>query len=244
MRKGTRTLWASLGVTALALLLLAPSAMAREFKVKIVNLTDGQPLTPPVIATHRGRHQVFDVGQPASVGVREIAENGNSAPLLAQLEADPFNRVKDFKESSAGPLAPEGTPGSAMFDDRVKLRIQGRAHDRLSWVSMLICTNDGFTGVDGLRLPKHVGDRTRARTNGYDSHTELNTEDYADIVPPCQGLIGDTSGEPGTGVSDPAIAEGGVIAHHEGIDGTLDDLDSGIHGWTDPVAKIKVKRIG
>jgi len=244
MRKGTRTLWASLGVTALALLLLAPSAMAREFKVKIVNLTDGQPLTPPVIATHRGRHEVFEVGQPASVGVREIAENGNSAPLLAQLAADPFDRVTDFEESSAGPLVPEGTPGSAMFDDRVTLRIRGRAHDRLSWVSMLICTNDGFTGVDSLRLPQDLGDRTRARTNGYDSHTEVNTEDYADIVPPCQGLIGDTSGEPGTGVSDPTLAEGGVIAHHEGIDGTLDDLDAAIHGWTDPVARIRVERIG
>lgn len=242
MRKGTRTLAASLGVTALALLLLAPSAMAREFKVRIVNLTGGQPLTPPVIATHRGRHQVFEVGQPASVGVREIAENGNGAPLLAQLEADPFDRVTDFEESTAGPLVPQGTPGSAMFDDRVKLRIRGRANGRLSWVSMLICTNDGFTGVDSLRLPQQVGDRTRARTNGYDSHTELNTENYADIVPPCQGLIGDSSGEPGTGVSDPAIAEGGVIAHHEGIDGAVDDLDAAIHGWTDPVARISVKR--
>jgi hypothetical protein len=244
MRKGICGLWASLGVAALALLLLAPAAMAREFKVKIVDLTEGQPLTPPVIATHRGRHEVFDVGQPASVGVREIAENGNSAPLLAQLEADPFDRVTDFEESGAGPLVPEGTPGSAMFADDVKLRIRGHARDRLSWVSMLICTNDGFTGVDGLRLPKHLGDRTHAHTNGYDAHTEMNTEDYADIVPPCQGLIGDTSGEPGTGVSDPAVAEGGVIAHHEGIDGTLDDLDAEIHGWTDPVAKIKVKRVG
>jgi hypothetical protein len=244
MRKGTRTLWASLGVTALAVLLLAPSAMAREYKVKILNLTDGQPLTPPVIATHRGRHEVFEVGQPASVGVREIAENGNSAPLLAQLEADPFNRVTDFDESGAGPLVPDGTPGSAMFDDRVTMMIRGKARDRLSWVSMLICTNDGFTGVDGLRLPQGMNDRRRARTNGYDSHTEVNTEDYADIVPPCQGLIGDSSGEPGTAVSDPALAEGGVIAHHEGIDGTIDDLDAAIHGWTDPVARIKVERTG
>jgi hypothetical protein len=26
--------------------------------------------------------------------------------------------------------------------------------NRLSWASMLICTNDGFRGVSGLRLPK------------------------------------------------------------------------------------------
>jgi hypothetical protein len=244
MLRRTRALGAALGAAGLAVLLLAPAAPAREYEVTIANLTSGQPLTPPVIATHRGRHEVFEVGQPASVGVREIAENGNSAPLLAQLEADPFNRVSDFDESDMGPLVPEGTPGAMMFDDRVTMTITGRARDRLSWVSMLICTNDGFTGVDSLRLPDRVGDRTRARTNGYDAHTELNTEDYADIVPPCQSLIGDSSGEPGTTVSDPALAEGGVIAHHEGIDGALDDLDVAIHGWTDPVARIRIERTG
>jgi hypothetical protein len=244
METRTRALSASLAATALGVLLLAPSAMAREFEVTITNLTAGQPLTPPVIATHRGQHEVFEVGQPASVGVREIAENGNSAPLLAQLAADPFNRVSAFAESGDGPLVPEGTPGSTMFGDEVTMTIRGKARDRLSWVSMLICTNDGLTGVDSLRLPQDVGKPTLAQTNGYDAHTEVNTEDYADIVPPCQGLIGDSSGEPGTGVSNPALAEGGVIAHHDGIDGTLDDLDSEIHGWTDPVARIEVERIG
>jgi Spondin_N len=243
---GTRTkaLAAGLAATAIGVLLLAPSAMARDFEVKITNLTPGQPLTPPLIATHRGRDQLFDVGQPASVGVREIAENGNSAPLLAQLGADPFNRVSAFAESADGPLVTEGTPGSAMFADEVTMTIRGKSRDRISWVSMLICTNDGFTGVDGLRLPHKVGKSTRARTDGYDAHTEANTEDYADIVPPCQGLVGDSSGEPGTGSSNPALAEGGVIAHHGGIDGTLGDLDAAIHGWTDPVARIRVERIG
>jgi len=240
----TRALAAALATTALGVLLLAPSAMAREFEVTVTNLTEGQPLTPPVIASHRGRHQVFEVGQPASVGVREIAENGNSAPLLAQLAADPFDRITAFAESGGGPLVPAGTPGSAMFADKVTMTIRGKARDRLSWVSMLICTNDGMTGVDSLRLPQKRGKPTRARTDGYDAHTEVNTEDYADIVPPCQALIGDTSGEPGTGVSNPALAEGGVISHHDGIDGTLDDLDAGIHGWSDPVARIRVERIG
>ena len=26
--------------------------------------------------------------------------------------------------------------------------------------------------------------------NAYDAGTEMNTEDFADMVPPCQGLIG------------------------------------------------------
>jgi hypothetical protein len=118
-----------------------------------------------------------------------------------------------------------------------------RGFRHLSWVSMLICTNDGFTGLNGLELPKKVGRSVRVTTNGYDSHTEQNTEDFANIVPPCQGLIGVSSGEPGTGVSDPALAEGGVIADHEGIKGGS-DLSPAVHGWTNPVAEVTVKAIG
>jgi hypothetical protein len=245
MSKRFQIMFSVVSAAILALAFAAP-ASARTYRVKITDLTDGQPLTPPVVATHRGRHAIFEVGQPASVGVREIAENGNNAPLLAQLGADPFHQISHFQQAGDGPLVPEGKPGSAMFDDRVSFTIEGgrRAH-RLSFISMLICTNDGFTGADSLGLPGAIGEVTRASTNGYDAHTEKNTEDYADIVPPCQSLIGDDAGEsdPGTGVSNPALAEGGVISHHAGIQG-VDDLDPAIHGWTDPVARIKVKRTG
>lgn len=233
------------GLTAgFAALMLAPSALAREYEVTITNLTSGQPLTPPVVATHRARHAIFDVGRPASVGVREIAENGNSAPLLAFLEADPLNQFSDFAESTTGPLVPPGVPGDAMFDQSATLTVTGEKRaKRLSFVSMLICTNDGFTGADGLKLPGKVGRSKTTQTNAYDAFTEINTEDYAHIVPPCQGLIGDSSGEPGTGVSDPALAEGGVIEHHGGIGGGS-DLKPETHGWTDPVAQIRVERTG
>ena len=230
-------------VAGIASLSLAPSAMGRDYEVTIENLTSGQPLTPPVVATHRGRHAVFEVGQPASVGVREIAENGNSKPLLAFLQADPLNQFDAFAESTTGPLVPPGVPGDEMFGQSAMLTLEGVNARRLSFVTMLICTNDGFTGADSLMLPGKVGKSVTQETNGYDAGTEVNTEDYADIVPPCQGLIGDSSGEPGTGVSDPTLAEGDVIRHHPGIQGGS-DLEPGIHGWEDPVARITVGRTG
>jgi hypothetical protein len=243
MPKRFAVLLTVLPAMALALLFAAP-AFGRSYDVTIRDLTDGQPLTPPVVATHAGKHPIFEVGQPASVGVREIAENGNNAPLLAQLDADPFDQISRFKQAGDGPLVPAGKPGSAMFDDRVSFTINAsrKAH-RLSFVSMLVCTNDGFTGIDSVKLPEAKGDKVSKATKGYDAHTERNTEDYADIVPPCQSLIGDDAGEndAGTGVSNPALAEGGVIRHHQGIQGT-DDLDPAIHGWTDPVARIKIER--
>jgi hypothetical protein len=222
---------------------------ASSYRVTIRNLTSGQPLSPPVVATHRRDDQLFEVGAPASVGVREIAENGNNAPILAFLEADPFGTISDF-DSSSVPLFPEGTPGGVQdppsppeFPDEVTLTLTAEKHARhLSVVTMLVCTNDGFTGVNSLTLPKKPGHSVTVRTNAYDAHTEVNDEDLAHIVPPCQ-LIGVSSGEPGMDVSNPALAEGGVIAHHEGIKGGGDLLPS-VHGWTEPVAEIKVTAVG
>jgi hypothetical protein len=239
---------AAVGVGALA---LAPAAMADDdgdrYRVTIKNLTRGQAFSPPVVALHDGKDQLFEVGQPASVGIREIAENGNNAPLLAFLAADPFDRIGAFLGGSA-PLVPTGRfggvqdpPAGPEFPDVATFTIEADDDaSRLSFATMLICTNDGFTGVNGLKLPRKEGRSVSAYTAGYDAHTEQNTQDFAHIVPPCQLLIGGAVNEPGQEVSNPALAEGGVITHHAGIQNGVGDLSPSVHGWTNPVAKVKV----
>ncbi len=221
----------------------AQAASTATYRVTITALIPGQPLTPPVVATHTRAITVFRIGTPASFEVKEIAENGNTGPLASALDAE--TGVADVFSGSA-PLVAPGVPGASSFPDTVTFTLQtGLGARFLSWESMLICTNDGFTGVSGLRLPPLVGTPVTLGTLGYDAGTEINTEDFADIVPPCQGLVGVSSGEPGTATSDPALAEGGVIHHHEGIAG-IADLVPSIHGWdTDaPVATITVERVG
>ncbi|MGQ0847951.1 MAG: spondin domain-containing protein [Actinomycetota bacterium] len=112
----------------------------------------------------------------------------------------------------------------------------------LSWVSMLICTNDGFTGLDSVPLPARIGETEMRFTVGYDAGTELNTEAWADLVPPCAELTG-FGNQGGTGVSNPALAEGAVIAMHPGIAGT-GNLVRAVHGWVNPVASVTITRIG
>ncbi len=213
---------------------------ASQYEVVIEDLTGGQPLTPPLVAVHDRQTHLFSLGESASLGLQEIAENGNLGPMLDDLMANPNVAAM---VTATQPLAPEGTPGGAMFDDSVTLTIIAPVSvRRLSFVSMLICTNDGFTGVDGLRLPWRFNHPVVMETAGYDAGTEINTEDFADIVPPCQELIGVTSDDPGTGVTNPALAEGGVVAHHAGIQGGVDLLPD-VHGWSDPVARITVTRV-
>jgi hypothetical protein len=45
----------------------------------------------------------------------------------------------------------------------------------------------------------------------------------------------------GTGMSDPDLAEGGVVASHPGVVGGADLLPD-LHGWNDPVATIVISR--
>jgi hypothetical protein len=243
-RKGLAAVAATATAAALAASPAAEARQAVNFDVTFTDLTSGQPLTPAVAATHRGNKELFKVGKAASFGLKEIAENGNNGPLIARLGSD--DDVADVVEAPGGPLVPAGKPGSAMFDDTTTFTITASGGARhLSLAAMLICTNDGFTGVNALQLPSRVGESVTVETLGYDAGTELNTEDFADIVPPCQGLIGVSSGEPGSGSSNPALAEGGVIHHHAGIVGSADLVPS-IHGWdiSAPVATITVTATG
>lgn len=223
----------------------------RDYEVTVFNLTRGQPFSPPVIATHRGEGRVWQLAEPAGLEVKEIAENGNNAPLLDKLRNQRNSgSVFDYQQAAStamapGPLVPSGRPGSATFPDRVKVRIRGsRRNNRISWVSMLVCSNDGFTGVNGAKLPSKRGKRVIYNTNGYETQTERNTEDFADIMPPCQGLIGvrPADGAAGTAQSNPALAESGSVIISGGIVGN-NELDRAQFGWANPVGKIMIKRV-
>jgi hypothetical protein len=235
-------------VAALALSALAPAAVAaaaadraggpplRTYEITIDNLTVGQWFTPAVVGTHRRAVDVFEVGAPASFEVKEVAENGNLEPLVTALSAEKHVSDVVVAASPSGP-PPIAPGGSVTFEI-----VAGPGARVLSWVSMLICTNDGFTGLDSIALPQVRGTSVSLDAVAYDAGTELNTERFADLVPPCPQLTG-FGDQGGTGSSDPALAEGGVVRHHGGITGDH-DLVPAVHGWTGPVASVEVTRVG
>jgi hypothetical protein len=102
---------------------------------------------------------------------------------------------------------------------------------------MLVCTNDGFGGIDGKRLPRWIGESSTVYAGAYDAGTEFNTELTADLVPPCDGDL-----STGTGESNPLLAEGGVIRRHGGITGA-GDLGA-VYDWIDPVIRVTITRTG
>jgi hypothetical protein len=105
----------------------------------------------------------------------------------------------------------------------------------LSFASMLICTNDGFSGVNSLHLPDQVGETVKVNLAAYDAGTEANTERFADIVPPCKPLILGAS----SGSINKHVPEFGEVALHPGITG-VGDLNPAVFGWTNPVLRVEV----
>ena len=114
-------------VTLLVLLVSATASAAhhgpRTYEVTIRNLTGGQPLTPPLLATHDRHFDLFQVGHSANEGIQQLAENGNLAPALALLNSSAH--VADVVVADV-PLVPAGTPGSATFPDTVTVTIQAQ----------------------------------------------------------------------------------------------------------------------
>ena len=237
----TQKFISTLAIVGIASIFIVPvTAKAddgKTYKVTISNLTPGQPFTPPVLVTHSDKTGIFTVGEAASSEIQAIAENGNGGPLLAALGVD-----VEVHEVVAGmvPLVPANNPGGTGFasSETFMITTKGKAKF-LSFASMLICTNDGFTGLDSIKLPKK---KMTVFSVAYDARTETNTEDFADMVPPCQGLIGVSSGDSGTGTTDPMLEEDGVVIPHVGIIGG-DDLLPAVHGWGDPVAMIEIEKM-
>lgn len=216
---------------------LARSEGGKTYKVTITNLTAGQPFTPPLLVTHSKGTEIFGVGDAASEEIQALAENGNAAPLLSMLGEDA--NVHQVVTGMA-PLLPANDPGQTGFGSSATFEITTHGRARyLSFASMLICTNDGFTGLNSVSLPSR---RRTVYSAAYDARTESNTEDFADMVPPCQGLIGISSDDEGTGMTNPLLAEDGIIIPHVGIFGGI-DLFPEVHGWGDPVAKIVIERV-
>jgi hypothetical protein len=195
-------------------------ARAKQYRVTVENLTPAgsQPLSPPLLVVHANRADVWSVGDIASHGVAAIAEDANNSVLESALTGFPGVRSVS---TGAGDAIPPGGSGSYMVET------EGR-YNRLTLLTMLVNTNDAFTGLDSLRLDSR---RTTLRTAAYDAGSEKNNQLRSHIPGPCCG---------NPFVRDP---EGRVIGMHEGIVANRGDLDPAVYGWTDPVARITIERV-
>lgn len=190
------------------------------YEVTIVNLTKGQPLTPPVIAVHAPKHKILEAGHPASYGISALARDGVTDLFQNELMAD-----MQVVRSVVG-------NGVILPGQKQKLTVEANNPTfKFSFFSMLARTNDAISVAQSLPINIAKGQKAVYFAHTYDAGVEDNTELCSDIpAPPCNSpMQGQSTGE-------------GFVRPHEGVLG-IGDLTKERDTFANVTAKIVIKRL-
>ena len=191
-----------------------------EYEVEVTNLTNFQPLSPVGIVLHEDQ-SFFKVGETASLALEKLAEGGDNSELLA---------LGKTSSSTDAPILPGET---AVLNIRKKFR-----ESKLSVFSMLVNTNDAFTGVNAHELGSmEVGETVVFNTRAYDAGTENNTESAGTIPGPADGGEG----------FNPLRDDVDVVHMHAGVVTKDDGLSSSVLSeqakFDNPVMRVRLRRV-
>ncbi|MCU7947841.1 MAG: spondin domain-containing protein [Candidatus Thiodiazotropha sp. (ex Cardiolucina cf. quadrata)] len=227
-------------VLASASLLISANSIAsdREVSVEITNLTNAIYFTPLLVAAHKRDTHLFQLSTEASDNLQAMAEGGNIDGLILDLEA----AGSDYVANPAGGLLEPGKSAEAVLDRQMK------KNRYLSIVGMMLPTNDGFVGIDGLRIPHKKGTYTYY-LHGYDAGTEANDEIInGGGAPNTPGIPADPGGNGGVGgIANVGSDHNPTVHIHRGVTGDSDplggesDLNARVHTWQGPVARLVIR---
>lgn len=203
-------------------LLAAGAAMAQQtYDVTVTNLTAHQVFTPLLIASHPHDTQLFQVGQPASEALEQVAEGGDTSTLATEL-------TTTGGALDVVPLMEPLLPGAS-----VTVQIdtdEESAH--ISVIGMLVPTNDGFVALNSAHVPETS---ETIRVPAYDAGTEANDEMCANIPGP-SGICEGEGFNPGREGAE------GFVHIHRGMHGSP-ELDAATYDWRNPVAQITIQAV-
>ncbi|HIC04151.1 MAG TPA: hypothetical protein EYG58_00775 [Nitrospirales bacterium] len=189
----------------------------QAYSVTITNLTKGQRVSAPLVWSHNERVIFFEIGMPASKALQSGAEAGSTGELSDEFLRSPD--VEDVVKSGFGLVFPGNS---------VTLTVKaGGEFNRISFVSMLNPTNDGFAAVQGIKIPKNDKKKV-VDVPAYDAGSEINDERCDSIPGVCNGE--GRSSEKGEG----------FVHLHTGIHG-VGDLKPEERDWRNPVVRFSIQ---
>ncbi len=205
----------------------APEIVNARFELVTTNLTVAQPLSPLATIIHSDSQQMFSIGTSASTALELLAEGGDNSELLDAVEGA-------AEASGSSPLGPGAS-------ETLELEIEGDTLTgmQLSLLTMLVNTNDAFTGLNAVDISTlAVGESRSFHTLSYDSGTEANTEQGTDFPGPAGGGEGFSATR--DDIRDQVTLHGGVVTADDGL--ASSDLDQS-HRWDNPVARVSITRV-
>ena len=219
---------------------LSTTAYAQKITVTIQNLTHGSHFTPLLVTAHKGDTHLFQAGSSASASLQAMAEGGDISGLATAAHSAGAIMVEN---PAGGLLAPGGSTTTSVINT------DGTDNHYLSLVAMVLPSNDGFVGVNSWKIPSSAGTYMMPAL-AYDAGTEANNELLGAAKAGASGHVGipaAPSGSAGTAGTGAAGADTNQMVHvHRGVlgdtnsSGGVSDLDSRVHRWLNPVARITV----
>ncbi len=212
------------------------TVQAEIVDIEITNLTHAMHFTPLVITAHDSETSLFVAGEAASSELQAMAEGGDISGLESILSGTSASTASN---PAAGLLAPTSSTMVSELDTA--------ENTHLSIVGMILPTNDGFVGLNGWEIPT-TPDTYTIYLNAYDAGTEVNDEIVnGGGAPGAAGIPVIPGMDVTTTASGVTNTEQNTLVHiHRGnigdtnTDGGASDLDSRVHRWLNPVAKVVV----
>ncbi len=208
------------------------------FTIEVTNLTYAQPLSPPAIVLHNRSYRLFSEGVEASIGLEELAESGSNASLLEEANTD---------DSVIQTIAGDSLilPGSSQ---EFTLRLEADLNDdidtvlaesEISLVTMLVNTNDAFTGKKNIDISAFEINQSKTFSGPvWDSGTEENSETADSIPGPAAN---------GEGFNSSRENDVNKVIFHAGVVSKDDGLSSSAltqaHRFDQPASRIRITRI-
>ena len=190
------------------------------YEVTLINITQGQIFSPPALTTHAAGMKLWQAGETASLALETLAEGGDTSQLIA------LSGIQQSQVSSTAVM-----PGEMQT---WTLELEQGAGLSVSLATMLINTNDGFTGFTDMDLSAlALGDSYQKMLMVYDAGTEMNDE----MAMPGSG--GEAFNASRSGDVNRVYAHAGVLTAHE-LTGSVLLAE---HKFDNPAGKFIIKRM-
>ena len=208
----------------------SPTPAMASFNVSVTNLTNAQPLSPIAVIAHQDGYSFFAIGSAATAGLEQMAEGGDNSALLAEAAA---NATVSFTVSGAGPIGPAGSEFVTV--DVPESALPGL---RISVATMLVNTNDAFSGLNAMQVDNMAVGELISRTSiAYDAGTEADSEQATTIPGPAGGGEGFNAARDDQ--ADRVSMHSGVVSRDDGF--ATSDLTEQ-HRFDNPVVLVRIVR--
>jgi len=200
------------------------SSAKNQYTIELTNITAAQPMSPLAVVAHNSNYKIYSVGSSATVALEKLAEGGDNTVLINSAKS---NSNVDFTHSGMTLIKPSSTQVISITT----------SEQYLSLATMLVNTNDAFTGINSYDLSSiAIGSSLEIGLVAYDAGTEMNSETPTTVP----GLTGE-------GFNANRDDGNTLIRLHSGVITNDDVLKSSglssIHKFDNPVAKIKIRRM-